>query len=112
MADKIRSLGPPPVEIELVYKRIGNSHVFTAPQVGGFYYGSSSLEKTFNEAAKALSMHVSRLYHVKAEYSLGSSLSAFEHHLVSDDDDDASELLVKNVVIATKASENGDISCH
>jgi len=112
MADRSKTLGPPPAEIELVYKLVGNSHVFTAPTVGGFYYGSSSLEKTFNEAAKALSLHVSRMYSVKAEYHLGSSLSTFQGHLESDDEEDASDLLVKNVVIATKTPANTDLSCN
>jgi hypothetical protein len=97
--------GAPPAEIELIYKQIGKSHVFTAPSVGGFYYGSTSLEKTFNEAAKALSMHISRLYKVHTDYHLDSSLSAFKDHLSADDEEDASELLLKNVVIATKSPE-------
>jgi hypothetical protein len=109
MTTKTKPLGAAPPEIELVYERIGNSHVFTAPTVGGFYYGSSSLEKTFNEAAHALSLHISRMYKVDARYSLGSSLSAFEDHLASDEDD-PSELLIKNVVIAKKSAEKNDYS--
>ena len=104
MTNRTKPPGVPPKEIELVYRQVGSSHVFTAPSIEGFYYGSASLETTFNEAAEALSMHVSRMFRVEAQYRLGVSFAAFKDHLAAEEDDaDPSELLVKNVVIATKS---------
>jgi hypothetical protein len=96
-------VGVAPAEINLVYQQLGQSHVFTAPNIGGFYYSSTSLEKTFSEAAAALSLHVSRLYKVEASYKLGLSLADFKRKVSaedSDDDSDVPDLLVKNTVIA------------
>jgi hypothetical protein len=96
-------VGVAPAEINLVYQQLGQSHVFTAPNIGGFYYSSTSLEKTFNEAAAALSLHVSRLYKVEASYKLGLSFADFKRKVNaedSDDDSDVPDLLVKNTVIA------------
>jgi len=96
----------PPTEVELIYQRVGDSHVFTAPSIGGFYYSSTSLDRTFNEAASALGLHISRLYSAAAEYRLSLTLKVFKQHLEvrSPAEDDVSNLLLKNSVIAKMAS--------
>lgn len=102
---------PPPTEIELIYQQVGShSHVFTSSSVPGFYYGSTSLERTFKELAGALGVHISMLYKTKAKYDISISFQDFVKHLkakgVGIDDDTVSELLLKNSVIAKIASRS------
>lgn len=74
----------PPAEIELVYRNVdgsSHSHVFTASNVAGFYYGSTSLRRTFAEVEKALGLHVSRLFKTTATYKLAMTFEDFEKRL-------------------------------
>lgn len=85
----------PPTQIELIYQRVGElSHAFMASGVPGFYYSSTSLERTFGEVAFALGLHISRLYSTKAEYKLSVSVEKFktllEVHLKDNEDVDVS----------------------
>jgi hypothetical protein len=109
MTNKRTVKGLPPAKVELIYQKVGqHSHVFTATSVPGFYYGSTSLERTFNEVARALGVHISRLYNTPATYQLATSLTEFRNRLKTEiKEDDAeyiSELLLKNSVIANMAS--------
>lgn len=104
--------GQPPAEIELIYQRAGEaSHVFTASGIPGFYYSSSSMETSFNEAADALSAHISALFGVRAAYRLDMSFEDFRQHVDAEfsEDDDVSELILKNSVIAKMAGKNANI---
>lgn len=94
----------PPAEIELIYQKPDGRHVFTATGISGFYYSSTSLDKTYKEVAVALSLHISRLYGIKANYKLDRELPEFKRLLdCNEDDADYTDVLLKNVVIATKS---------
>ena len=67
----------PPSEVNLIYRNVGRTHVFTAMELPGFHIGSSLLEHAFNKAAEALNEHVSKLYRCEATYQLEFKYDAF-----------------------------------
>jgi hypothetical protein len=98
----------PPAEIELIYQNPNGRHVFTATGIAGFYYSSNSLEKTFNEVAMALGLHISRLYGTVAIYHLDRDLAEFTQLLETPEEDaDVADLLLKSTIIATKTTKTG-----
>jgi hypothetical protein len=83
----------PPAEVMLVYRKVGQSHVFTAIDFPGFYIGSSSLEHAFEQAARGLSQHVSKLYGSSVDYIFNPNFLEFKKRLKGGD-------LVNNFVLA------------
>lgn len=67
----------PPSEVNLIYRNVGRTHVFTAMELPGFHIGSSQLEHAFNKATEALNEHVSKLYRCEATYQLEFKYEAF-----------------------------------
>lgn len=67
----------PPSEVNLIYRNVGKTHVFTAMELPGFHIGSSRLEHAFNKATEALNEHVSKLYKCEATYQLEFDYDAF-----------------------------------
>ncbi|MBI2713644.1 MAG: hypothetical protein HYX37_04220 [Rhizobiales bacterium] len=76
-------LATPPDEITLVYRPVGQSHVFTAaePEMSGFHISSPYLEVAFGLASIGLGGYVSKLYGIEAEYEIQCSFKEFEDHL-------------------------------
>lgn len=72
-----------PAEIILVYRPVGNSHVFTAngPKMSGFHISSPTLEVAFDLAGLALGKHVKLIYGIDAEYRIENSFDEFRNHL-------------------------------
>jgi hypothetical protein len=67
----------PPSEVNLIYRNVGRTHVFTAMELPGFHIGSSKLDYAFNKAAEALNEHVSKLYKCDATYQLEYDFESF-----------------------------------
>jgi hypothetical protein len=67
----------PPTEVNLIYRNVGKTHVFTALELPGFHIGSSKLEHVFKQATDALNEHVSRLYKCDAKYQIEFTYEAF-----------------------------------
>ena len=91
---------PPPERIPLVYRMVGETHVFTADGFVGFYVGSSNLSNAFNQLAPALSDHVSTALGCQLSYSMESPFADFESHLKS-------AATTGNFVMAHRANTSG-----
>ena len=88
-----------PETIGLVYRQIGQTHVFTAKNVKGLVHiGSRDRKKAFEIALSALGAHVEVAYSVKAAYTPNMSYEEFSRHLELQDDIDG------NFLSATLAS--------
>lgn len=75
----------PPAEVNLIYRQVGKTHVFTALELPGFHIGSSRLSHVFNQAMPALNEHVSKLYHCKALYKFApASFDEFRSQISGD----------------------------
>jgi hypothetical protein len=88
----------PPQEVNLIYREVGKTHVFTAAELRGFHIGSESLAFAYENLAQALSEHVSRVFGCEAKYCIEGSFDEFRHHL-------GSENLLGSFVIAKKAEQ-------
>jgi hypothetical protein len=66
-----------PAEVNLIYRNVGKTHVFTALELPGFHIGSSMLNHVFDHALSALNEHVSKLYLCEATYKLDYSFDGF-----------------------------------
>jgi hypothetical protein len=66
-----------PAEVNLIYRNVGRTHVFTALELPGFHIGSSMLEHVFQHATAALNEHVSKLCDCEATYKLDYSYEGF-----------------------------------
>jgi hypothetical protein len=66
-----------PSEVNLIYRDVGKTHVFTALELPGFHIGSSQLEHVFTQATAALNEHVSRLCKCEAKYQLDYTFEEF-----------------------------------
>jgi hypothetical protein len=83
MAQVAGQTGSPPHEITLVYRPVGQSHVFTAtgPKMKGFHISSPDLRVAFDLAPVALGKHVALIYGVPARYEIEHPFADFEAHL-------------------------------
>lgn len=98
-------LTTPPAEIELIYQRRGDSHVFVATGFAGFYYSSTMLKTSFEEVAHALGLHISALCGKPASYRLPMTFEQFRDCLQdSNDEDGIAELVRRNSIIAQVSS--------
>lgn len=71
------ALLPAPAEVNLIYRNVGKTHVFTALELPGFHIGSSQLAHVFHQATAALNEHVSKLCKCEAKYKLDYSYEGF-----------------------------------
>jgi hypothetical protein len=71
-------------EISIVYRKVGDSHVFTTLEFNGFQVGGPSLKRAFENLPEALSAHVSALEKAPMRYTLTESWQDFEGRLRSD----------------------------
>jgi hypothetical protein len=94
----------PPNEIALVYREVGASHVFNAPEVPGFHIGSSLLKKAFEQALIGLGEHMSRVCGRSVHYGADLTYEQFLAHL-KNPDLQGTEALFSNFVIAKIAEE-------
>lgn len=74
----------PPEQVTLVYRRVGDTHVFTAPELPGLHVGSSSQAKAFEQSIKALGEHVSQLHGCTATYTVEMSFAMFKQCLAGE----------------------------
>jgi hypothetical protein len=60
-----------PDHIDLVYRRVGENHIFASKGIKGLVHvGHSDLEAARTNLLKALSTHVQKTYGVEARYDL------------------------------------------
>ena len=85
-----------PNEITLVYREVGGTHVFTAPNFKGLHIGSSDLKNAYSLVPVALSEHVSSVCSQESEYVLSMPFEQFESHLTSGS-------IMDSIVIARKS---------
>lgn len=90
----------PPAEVTLVYREVGKTHVFTAPDFRGFHIGSSVLKTAYEQAVIALGEHISRVYNCPASYRIERSFKEFETLLKKEDE------FASNFVFAKREMEN------
>lgn len=90
----------PPVEVTLVYREVGKTHVFTAPDLHGFHIGSSVLKNAYEQAVIALGQHVSRVFDCNVAYRMDRSFKEFESLLKKDDE------FAGNFVLAKREMED------
>lgn len=78
----------PPIEVTLLYRNLGMTHVFIAENFRGFHVGGPSLRDALDTAIHALGMHVSTLYDLPkpVEYRLEGTLDEFEDRLQDADE--------------------------
>lgn len=75
-----------PNEVTLVYREVGNSHVFTAAGIVGLVHvGSCDRKKAFDNAFVALSTHVSMLTGKKVSYVPDRTYEDFAEHVGGND---------------------------
>jgi hypothetical protein len=76
-----------PESVEIVYRLVGGTHVFSSKGITGLVHvGSHDRAKAFESVLPALNMHVGDAYGCKASYKFVISYSQFEHHVAADDD--------------------------
>jgi hypothetical protein len=85
----------PPAEVTLVYREVGKTHVFTAPDLRGFHIGSSVLKNAYEQAVIALGQHVSRVFECSVAYRMARSFKEFENLLKKDDEFSGNFVLAK-----------------
>ena len=94
-----------PEEVGIVYRNVGNTHVFTSKGIEGLVHcGSSELEDAFNQVIACLNHHVSEVYDCEVEYKSQVPFNEFEQHLASSND------IVGNFLTLTLDSKQVD--CH
>lgn len=86
-----------PEQVTLTYRRVGDTHVFTARELPGLHVGSSSLYKAFEQAIKALGEHVSRLCEREVGYEAEMTFAQFRQYLAGEN------AVMQSFVIAKKA---------
>jgi|GEM_PF-3773793 hypothetical protein len=76
-----------PNEVEINYRRVGDTHVFTSKGIKGVVHcGSSDLEDAFGHVAECLSHHISEEYECEAVYTAPLTFGEFELLIASDSD--------------------------
>jgi hypothetical protein len=76
-----------PEVVGIVYRYVGNTHVFTSKGIRGVVHcGGSELEDAFNQVIACLNHHVSEVYDCEAEYKSVLPFDDFAHHLASSSD--------------------------
>ena len=73
-----------PERVELAYRLVGRTHVFTAHEFRGFHIGSAELRTAFEQAAVALGEHVTNLYGLHdqpVQYKAEMTFDDFQNHL-------------------------------
>jgi hypothetical protein len=84
-ARSIEPQGAAPQRVTLIYREVGNTHVFTSPELRGFHIGMCDLNAAFDSAVLALGEHVSLLFNCKAKYHVDGGFVNFESHLKGGD---------------------------
>jgi hypothetical protein len=67
--------------VSIVYRRIGDSHVFNSIEFNGFQIGGPSLKRAFESVPEALSAHVSALDKLPIKYEFNENWQDFEARL-------------------------------
>lgn len=88
-----------PQELALVYRQVGNSHVFTSKSAPGLHIGSSQRSEAFTCALTGLSEHFTRLYGRSVRYESDMDFDEFEARLCG-----AEEGLAGGIVFARLAA--------
>ena len=72
----------PPENVNLVYRKVGKTHVFSTEGARGLVHvGSVDRENAFNSVIPALSKHITAAYEREASYTCEMSYSDFVQHL-------------------------------
>lgn len=71
-------------QVTLTYRKVGETHVFTARELPGLHIGSSSLYKAFEQSIKALGEHVTRLSGKEACYEAEMTFADFKKYLAGE----------------------------
>jgi hypothetical protein len=76
-----------PDQIELVYRRVGSTHVFMSRGITGLVHvGSHDRKSAFTGVIDALNFHVEQAYETPAVYEAGMSYEEFAMHVDTKDD--------------------------
>ena len=84
MAKAKASRANPPAKIPLAYRKVGETHVFTASGFTGFYMGHAELRIAYENVARALGEHVSKVSGRKVDYALEMGYADFARTLEGD----------------------------
>ena len=74
-----------PHEVALVYRQVGQSHVFTSKSAAGLHIGSKSLRTAFDYALVGLSEHFTKLYGREVRYVSDMGFEKFESRFCGGD---------------------------
>jgi hypothetical protein len=89
-----------PEGVELVYRKLGNTHVFSSKGIKGLLHiGSVDRETAFNNVVPSLNAHVAEAYGCEAVYSIDLSYNDFCKHV------DSSENVFGNFIHVTLAND-------
>lgn len=76
-----------PESVELIYRTVGNTHVFSSKGIKGLLHiGSESRETAFKNVIPTLNTHISEAYGCDASYNIGLSYEDFCKHVESSED--------------------------
>jgi hypothetical protein len=76
-----------PQSVALVYRVVGNTHVFSSNGIKGLVHvGSHDREKAFHSVMGALNKHVTHVYGCEATYRCEMSYDQFVKHVDAQDD--------------------------
>jgi hypothetical protein len=85
-----------PATVELVYRKVGNTHVFSSRGIQGLVHvGSSDRETAFHDVIACLKDHVKAAYGCDVSYHCEMSYDQFAQHIDADNDILGSFLTVK-----------------
>jgi hypothetical protein len=92
-----------PESVELVYRVVGNTHVFSSKGIKGLVHvGSHDREMAFNDAIECLGRHVSFAYDCEAAYKCTMEYKQFSAHVDAENDISGNFL---TMTLATQASD-------
>lgn len=76
---------PAPEVVELVYRVVGNTHVFSSRGILGLVHvGSQDRETAYKNIVPSLNQHVAEAYGARVSYKCEYSYDQFSQHLDND----------------------------
>jgi len=76
-----------PQSVALVYRVVGDTHVFTSKAIRGLLYvASHDRETAFHDVIPALNKHIAAAYSCEASYKCAMDYTTFISHVDAEDD--------------------------
>lgn len=74
-----------PEVVELVYRTVGNTHVFSSRGIQGLVHvGSADLKTAFTDVMSCLKSHVNETYGCTVSYTCDTTYEEFAQHIATD----------------------------